>query len=135
MKVLDTDSAIALLPLSRLDREAAARLFAEQAPPNVTTENWLTYAANEGWMECLSVTFEGLPAYVVWFHLNNVGIHFNGAVAKNGNNFPVLMAAMDKIARDNQRQVITCNTALAGIVRMMEKFGYKTESVRLVKTL
>lgn len=73
MKVLSTEQLIELLPPSAEAITTAAQLFCAQAPLSYLDPQFLSYAVKEGWLEAIQIQLDGVPAYMIFFHITADG--------------------------------------------------------------
>lgn len=135
---LTFETALRLLTPTPEQLVIGSDLFDAAAPSNCQRKHFLDYAVKENILTVKQIDFEYKPAYMVWYHLTPQGtIHFNAAVAlaKAGLDVAILFHACDLLAKQHGCKIVTFNTTIAAMARLGNKFGYKPESIRLVKHL
>lgn len=126
MKLLDANTVFALLEGVHPEHLAAAQL-AIPLPADDAPVNWLEYGVKEGIYSSATMTFDGMPAAVIFFTLNDRRVLvINGchSLMPNVDMFASLEIAFRRIAYTWGVREVEYVTRRAGAVRKSVALGY-----------
>lgn len=117
------------------DAVKAAEEFRDFAPLNFKDRISLDYLTREGFVTAEQVTFNGEPAYVVWWSktLDN-GLSINACQSlRDGVSVDVAFIAAERIQTREGCPYLRFASIRQGLLRHAERRGYKFETVVMTK--
>jgi hypothetical protein len=136
MKALTQKNLIELLPTYSDHVETALLSLADTLGAWGTVEA-MRYGLAEGFVQCVNLEIEGEASYVIFFSFDPLtkSIQFSAAALTQKENWALLMSGLDSIAQKFGAKWIHFNTRRAGVVKRSAEFGYRADTINLVKEL
>lgn len=137
MKLLSHNELIRFAEPDQQTVAEALRRFQKIIDAHSSPRGWLEYAVKEGFLNVVLVEHAGQPAFVIWFQVQPEGRLWGEAAQSVSQKaqFPVLMEALDQLARQNGCRTIEFRTLRRGLVQEAQRYGYSPTSLNMSKAV